>query len=815
MPFALWLVNADSVYYDGPGLMDRQDDLAAPDLTDRPFNRAQAAMVRRRVLADWLLPIGLAALLTGIMWAPALFQSRIIVQMDAVMLSMPLMDLGDRAFNGTDDVLWSPNVYGGHPIFAEGQGAYANPIVLVFAKWVTPALGAARAATLIHCVFLVLGAIGMTGLCRVVGVGRWGCCLAVAAAVFSPAWVRVQHNLPISASAMWVPWVLWAGESWLVRPGLAAAGALGAAMALMLLSGYPQTLHATLLYLMIRALLMFADRSSREDLRATWRRRLGTGGFAGLVAAGLSAVQLLPLVELIGESHREGGTGLWFQKELTFFLNGLLYDVLDFSKLPINDPTVGSVLVSALALASLLRFRDRRILGHFSATVLLLNFSMGTGSAIFQLFYDSHLLFGLHYFRLTLINMIPSTVGVGLLAAVGAEEIARRLAGSSGRFRDVMNRRGLSIAGATIAATGAVLVPLHECQNPYLQFGIPIAALVGASALYAARRGRLLPPLLAGLVVVEVLGLRAAPYHFFDADLVSRPGTISAIQQRPDWREFKLLEMTRSMEFGYMDARNPAIGAAVQRAFAAGAGDTPLLWGLSSITGHLALPLKRHLMINAALHDEAGGRPGRPLGSRLIDLLGVGYVSSDAPLATPGLELLAKGDDRIWIYRNTAARPRFQFFDHSIAAPSPEAALYMLAYIKTPTLVVETAASAAPPGSLEASSRAPASPPELVVVDERATAYKLLVTSAAPTWLFMADANYPGWTASIDGKPTPVFTGQVLGKALWLPAGRHVVGLQYTSRPFVWGRAITVASLALLLLLGAFGLWRGAERREV
>jgi len=60
---------------------------------------------------------------------------------------------------------------------------------------------------------------------------------------------------------------------------------------------------------------------------------------------------------------------------------------------------------------------------------------------------------------------------------------------------------------------------------------------------------------------------------------------------------------------------------------------------------------------------------------------------------------------------------------------------------------------------------------------------------------------YPGWIATLDGEPTPVFAAQIMGKAVWVPAGKHTVEIRFVSRSFQLGLAISVTTIAALLIL--------------
>lgn len=68
----------------------------------------------------------------------------------------------------------------------------------------------------------------------------------------------------------------------------------------------------------------------------------------------------------------------------------------------------------------------------------------------------------------------------------------------------------------------------------------------------------------------------------------------------------------------------------------------------------------------------------------------------------------------------------------------------------------------------------------------------------------LAEAAYPGWRASVDGRPAPTSTFEGLFPAVEAPAGEHVVAFEFFSRAFALGAVLSAASLAAL----AAAAWR-------
>ena len=84
---------------------------------------------------------------------------------------------------------------------------------------------------------------------------------------------------------------------------------------------------------------------------------------------------------------------------------------------------------------------------------------------------------------------------------------------------------------------------------------------------------------------------------------------------------------------------------------------------------------------------------------------------------------------------------------------------------------------------------------------EMAMRYRVNVNMPREGWLFLADANYPGWESTVNGKVQPVYSAQVLGKAVRLQAGRNEVTIRYVPWSFYIGAVVSAATLLLILWL--------------
>ena len=74
--------------------------------------------------------------------------------------------------------------------------------------------------------------------------------------------------------------------------------------------------------------------------------------------------------------------------------------------------------------------------------------------------------------------------------------------------------------------------------------------------------------------------------------------------------------------------------------------------------------------------------------------------------------------------------------------------------------------------------------------------------------LVLSEIYYPGWTATIDGRPVDLGRVNYVLRALRVPAGRHDIRLEFRPTSVAATDAVAYAALALLALALGFALWR-------
>jgi hypothetical protein len=222
-------------------------------------------------------------------------------RVDSFRLFLPWRVELSRAIRAGRLPLWSPDVYGGTPFLAEPQARVLYP-PSVFLALADP-LDAMGYDIAIH---ILIALVGMYLFLRAIATPPGAMIGAVAYGLSSCFFAHMVHPTAI-ASAAWLPFYFYAFER---ARKHAACGTLLLAgfLTLGFLGCHPQVYLLT-----VAGLVLYAVYTAMEDLIAGMPRRafsdlriLGLAGFLTLLVA---AVQLVPFLELMGNSTGLSGEG--------------------------------------------------------------------------------------------------------------------------------------------------------------------------------------------------------------------------------------------------------------------------------------------------------------------------------------------------------------------------------------------------------------------------------------------------------------------------------------------------------------------------
>lgn len=164
------------------------------------------------------------------------------------------------------------------------------------------------------------------------------------------------------------------------------------------------------------------------------------------------------------------------------------------------------------------------------------------------------------------------------------------------------------------------------------------------------------------------------------------------------------------------------------------------------------------------------------------------------------------GDTSI-IYENRAAQPRAFLAPRALGVPADDWSIVRLtddALNPRTTVLLERPAAQqvslildGAPLSQDESAEIVRYEPDRVVVRVRAQETRYLV---------LGDSYFPGWTASIDGRPVTVERANYLFRAVQTPPGEHLVEWRYLPASLLYGGGVTAGALAVMIVLAVRGL---------
>jgi hypothetical protein len=706
--------------------------------------------------------VALAALvaLQVVFWWRALLLRGFLLTSDICYQFEPYKAYLHEALRAGRLALWTPYLYAGYPVGAEGQTATFSPPSLLF-SWLFSGGGAVNWLLFFH---LVVAGIGLYLLARTLGISPFGAWAGAATFSFAGYFFAHLHHVGIICTAAWLPLIiLFVERAWRARP-LPNAAMAALLWALAAVAGHPQTLfHISLVVLFWIAWRTLGAR--RTGVKAGPRRAATVLATIFVLGAGLAAVQLLLTRDLSAAApHGERGslayvTGYSLLPEHLF---GLLLP--NWQGSPAFANYAGEayyweyVLYLGLLplLLALIGAATRRgwIFAGLAAGALVL--ALAEGNPLYEVLRHVP---GFADFRVPARFIYVFTFAAALLVGIGWDTFA-------GKRRMLRGRRLHLAAGLAALLIVADLwrfdgTLAHLASREAYQAPQPVAEAMRGDGAW----GRLL----------------VIPPVSFTANWTPGGGWA----RRPDgWAEPRLLLAT----------------------------DAPQSYDLPSIYGYVGFedPVYRDLFMAMGPRVYAGNLD-------LASLLGVrdiyvtdGSVSFPA-LARQQVSGLAYTQSRPWLYRNPGAFPRVFAVGEVIPAQSTSEAQAAVLALADRGALRRTAVTLGELGEFHPQ------PDPVVKAEVREPRPEHIIVRAASdreALLVLNERWDQGWQARRDGRPAPLVRADAMLMGTPLPKGEHTVEFVYRPRGLVVGRAISLVALVLWAGLVAVGLWGKLGNRE-
>ncbi len=738
----------------------------------------------------------------------ALFEGRVYFERDLHLQWYGQMESFARSVATGAWPLWDPYVGFGQPLLAN-----ANAQVLYPLTWLNLVMTPERYYTLYLFAHLMLAALGVRALARRWGTSPAGSCVAAALFVCSGPLLSLGNVWNHLAGAALLPWILLAADRAKQTASPRAVVVLAAWLALGVLAGSPDFL------LLAAPVLLGLTWTGVGDGGPPLRKRLAALALAGVLAAGLSAAQFLPSMELVLHSSRANlatAARDYWSVHPAFALQQLVPLAWDDAAIPAawraaffesREPYLFSLYLGApaLFLAALGAARG----GHRHRGLLLLTLGLALLLALGRHtpFYPAAaaLLPPLRMMRYPAKAMLLVSMAVALLAGAGFDARPRlRVGRTAGAL-------GL-LAFASIAA--AVSMPGHGGAAAALLRLAGLAIVLAALAFLGKRPGR------AGLVAAAVAALGIGDLALFHRDLnPTAPGDFYRV--RP--KAFQALpagdtERVYVFDYAAMPGLAPALLGRPRADVVVGENVPRERWrGAMGARLYPTGPVNAGFQVAGSFGRDVLGIQPAPL----VKLNTFALQESGAPewprvLAAAGVgRLVALHENALGA--DVPVRGRFHgpYFEDELLYDVPGGAerCRVVSGVRQgdePALLVEPGFDARQEVLLPEGPMRPAQEGfvgSCEITELRADAVVARVDASAPGLVVVSDAWDPGWKARVDGADVDLLRADVAFRAVRVGAGSHDVRLRYRPASVIAGAWIGAASLAL-----ACAVWVRAGR---
>jgi hypothetical protein len=702
--------------------------------------------------------------------------------------------------------LWEPNIYGGYPRVADPQMMNWYPPALLLrltgAEWLWNPF--VLSAGVLASAFTYGLAYRLTG-------SRLGA--ALAGTVYGLGSFMALHSLHLTLihAAAWVPLVLWSLAELRLgfHRGWVVVLALGVAH--VILGGHPQVgVYGLTLAAVFTAVYL-------RGAPAGWRSFGASAALGIVLGLGLTALQTWPTAELLSRSARQAVTYATFTshdlpaRQLPVLLFPYVYGCGDGTspgqagtghvaycgKWNLHEVSGFCGLMSlVLAVAGFLATRRTRGAWLWAAVAFVaLLVALGNAVPACWLLFRVPLF---NRFRCPARMFMTYQLAVAVLAAFGIRALAE-LPRRSGA-------RTLALGTAVVALTlvvGWAMVRFQMARgtffwtipqpgslprtalssspwvNPALGWPLVLFA-VGALALWTwfLRPGRFAAVLLAAVFVADVTQLGC---YTTAGAAGSLPGSC-ALRRPPAALEALREEMARTGE--RILAADPKIdftaddGPGVASVHA----DLPALWGLANAAGYSPLELARQReLLDVARHEQT-----------VAELLCIRYQVHLTTSVEAGLQVERNSLPlrRAWLVSRVTTLPTDGVRAAVLAGgPLPDG---------TPFRPYETALVEKPVPLVAAALEGDA---EAVVAAREPCRVEVKAHAPGGCFLVFGDVYYPGWRATIDGRPAEVHQTDYVLRGVVVPPGDHVIEFRFRPASFYLGLAVSALAAALLLSL--------------
>ncbi|MFQ5745613.1 MAG: hypothetical protein ACE5HF_00165 [Gemmatimonadota bacterium] len=767
------------------------------------------------VLGAGLLLGACALLFRGVLFGGQTFFSR-----DVTPFFYPMKAFLARSVRAGEFPLWNPWVLNGEPFFASLQPGVLYPGSLLLYLLRMP-----FAFDLLIVVHFVFAGAGMWLFLAARGRSRAAAVLGALGFMLGGYFVSLANFPNNLQTVAWLPWLFLGWERVRRRASVSSVAGFGLLAALAFLGGEPQMLGLGLALILPHALVTGGTGETR-------RRQVGLFCAAGVAALALSAVQLLPFLEMIGRSVRTLDIDMTYaafrslepvslvhlavRPGLDAGAYGFTAQHLPTTVIPWLLSIYPGLLVLGFAVVGTVVGEDRRRRAFWVATAVVgVLLALGRHGLLYRaLFHALPILRPFRYpekFFLLTAFALPVLAAAGLDAWLAGGPRPRRIAlwtfgltglGLGAAAAILRLEPGLLAGACEGTLSGALLcADAATGQRIYANGALTGALLAGAALLVAllrqsgrgSRRG--VVALLLALAATDLLVANGRVNPSVESDIYVRKPWAAEVLDRTgaDPQAWRYRGSTLAAAMGSIVSVRGALELSNMYLDYQGLGPN-----LGQLYGHLTQDGLQGVELRSVSRTTEAALAGSdryPV--RLLRAMNVRWYADATAVADSarGLRVIARHPDLpIRIFEVPDPLPRAYLVSAFEIAKGPDEALRRALEPDFPlreSVVLEASPEARPAGG----SRG-------VVRDARygTSDVTLEVETDGPMLLVLLDRDYPGWTARVNDRPAAIARANGAFRAVVVPAGRSTVRFDFRPASVRIGAWISILSAAAIAI---------------
>ena len=785
----------------------------------------------------WMAFCGFILVLWVAYFHDIFFGGNALVSPDAV-APAGFVAVGKEALEAGIYPLWNPYVFCGMPSFASlSYNPHVYPVGLVLG-----AIGRVLPIPMLGLLsYYLAGGLGVFLLMRKQAIPAGAAALSAAAFMFTPNLIAVGahgHGSQLMAS-MYVPFIFLLAQRTLERRSPAYAAGLALAFGLQLLRGHVQISYYTAIMIGLMA-VYWTVRDARSRGVTGVLKPLFLIALAVVLALGIASVLYIPVHNYADLSVRSGGehgglgierAGQWSlsPKEMSTFLLPSLFGFGSptyWGEMPFTDyPNYMGIVILFLAVYGALRlWRDKTVgfLILLGAAALLMSFGRHLGP-LYEAAYRWLPFF--NKFRVPVMVVVMLQFSVACLAGYGVSLLWKRASQRGGRPILLWCIGALAVGillfvAAQSAARGAYLNWMGESAkgqavvgrgygdyvfnalraDVLIVGGVAIAAMLLVEGV--RRRMISLGVLALGLICLTCVDLWRVDYRLMAPTV--KPRSEARVELEEDPLALRLAEdddLFRVYPLGRHFNSNKLLS-----------------YGLAVVGGyHAAKPKLWDQWANAHTNTDLWTSAGRgPLSVGKDMRLPYGQVSEaerkmlnvkyftleGGPIREESLQpVFSEGGETAYLYKNWLARA-VCVGEVNVVESSEEA----LRRVLNPSFAPESLAVVE-----ESVNPMPRAAGNCNVTSYGVNHLEVKVEAPEPTFLVVSELFMEGWRAFLDGGEVPIHKTNFMFRGVSVPAGDHVVRMEYFDPGLALGLKLGVGCAIVILGMWTPSLVRGVN----